>query len=117
MRTLAKLGFAALLSAGAALAVAQPAEARTSFGISIGVGGPYGYYDPGRPCWYYREYDLPAPNRCYQDYYGYYGPGVFIDSGFVFRSHDTYYRWRDRDDWRHWRAHDYRWRDRYRDRY
>jgi hypothetical protein len=103
MRPLAKFAFAALV-AGSAIGFGSSANA--AVGVTIGVGPFTGsYYDYGRPCDYYRGYGYPAPARCYNDYYGYYGPGVYIDSGFVFRDRVTYGRWRYRNDYRHWRRH------------
>ena len=110
MRTLAKLCAAALMSGGGALATATPANAQIDF--SIGIGGPayYGYYDYTAPCWWYREYELPAPRRCYPYFYDLWGPGIFFDGDFIFRDRDDFWRWRDRDDYRHWREHDFHWR-------
>ena len=106
MKTLAKFGVAALMLGGSALATAQSANAEV--GVSVGIGGPGyyggygdygdydGYYDYGRPCSWYYYYDLPAPARCYNDYYGYYGPSVFFDGGFVFRDRDHFRHFHDR---------------------
>src|SRR5258706_8184369 len=117
MKSLTKLAIGALMLGGGTIAAAAPANAEV--GVSVGIGGPgySGYYSSGpayygydyyRPCSFYRYNDLPAPARCYNYFYGYYGPGVFFDSDFVFRDHDDFYRWRDRDDFRHWRAPDWR---------
>ena len=120
MRALAKFGVAALMLAGSAVGTAQSANAEV--GVSFGFGGPgyYGdYYGPGpyyggyydyyRPCSWYYDYDLPAPARCYNDYYGYYGPSVFIDGDFVFRDHDHFRHFHDRD-FHHWGGRDFGWR-------
>jgi len=121
MKTLAKYCAAALMMGGSALVTAQPANAHVD--VSVGIGGPAyyggyggyyggyddGYYDYYRPCRWYYYYDLPAPARCYNDYYGYYGPSIYLDSGFIFRDRDDWWRWHDRDDFRHWRAHDFHW--------
>ena len=121
MKALAKFGVAALMLGGSALATAQSANAEV--GVSIGIGGPGyygGYYGPGpyyggdydyyRPCSWYYYYDLPAPARCYNYYYRYYGPSVYLDGDFIFRDRDDWWRWHDRDDFHHWRNHDFGWR-------
>ena len=112
MKSRAKLLVAAVMMAGAALASSAPANA--GFGVSIGFDDPgwYGYYDDGRPCWWYRDYDLPAPDRCYDYFYSIWGPSIYTDGDFIFRDRDDWWRWHDRDDYRHWRAHDFHWRDR-----
>ena len=108
MRLVGKLCASAAIAAAAALG-AQPASAHV--GISIEIGTPYvGYYDYSRPCWWYRQYDLPVPRRCYRYFYGIWGPDIFVDGDFIFRDRDDYWRWRDRDDYRHWRDHDFHWR-------
>jgi hypothetical protein len=106
MKFINKSALAALLVAGGAIGIAAPANAEV--GVSIGIGGPgyygtYRDYDYYRPCSWYRYWDLPAPARCYGAYYGYFGPGVFLDGDFVFRDRDDWGRWRDRDDFRGWR--------------
>jgi|SRR5579871_2978675 len=108
MKRSAKLTLAALVLAGAGVGASAPASA--DVGISIGLGGPgyYADYDYYRPCSFYRYWNLPAPARCYQDYYWFYGRDVFIDGGFVFRDRDDFGRWRDRDDFRRWHDHDFR---------
>ena len=118
MKTLAKLGVAALMLGGSALATTQSANAEV--GVSIGIGGPGyygysggyydGYYDYYRPCSWYYYYDLPAPRRCYDYFYSYWGPSIFFDGDFIFRDRDDYWRWHDRDDYHHWRDHDFHWR-------
>ncbi len=119
MHRIAKYAAAALLAGGAAIASTTPSNA--AVGVSIGIGPFSGsYYDYGRPCAFYRDYDYPAPARCYSAYQGFYGSGVYLNSGFVFRDRDSWGRWRDRDDFRHWRNHDFHdrdYRDRDRDRY
>lgn len=107
MKFLAKYAVAAaLLAGGVAVGTVEPAQAQVSF--SIGFGGPSYYgYDYYRPCsWYYRH-DYPAPRRCYDDYRGYYGSGIYISDGFVFRDRRHYGHWRHRDDYRRWRTHDW----------
>lgn len=117
MKTLAKYAIAAVLAGGTAMGAAQPANAHVGVSIGIGVPGYYGddgyygdsdySYDYSAPCSYYRYYDLPAPGRCYSYFYGFYGPALFWDSGFIFRDHDDFWRWHGRSDWQHWRAHDF----------
>lgn len=107
MKKFAQFIVAGLIAAGTAVGVSAPAQAGVSF--EIGVGGPAYYgYDYYRPCRWYFEHDFPAPNRCYRDYVGFYGPHVYISDGFVFRDRGHWDRWRVRDDYRHWRTHDWR---------
>ena len=86
------------------LALAPAGAARA---VDYGDYGDYGDYDYYAPCSYYRYYDLPAPARCYRYFYGYYGPALFWDGDFIFRDHDDYWRWHDRDDFHHWSGHDW----------
>ena len=109
MKVLHKLAGAALLAGTAAIGASTPAAARVD--VSIGIGGPgvfVGDYDYYRPCSWYHYWNIPAPYRCYRDFYGFYGPNVYVVDGFVFRDHDDWYRWHDRDDWNHWRSHEFR---------
>ncbi len=123
MNRIAKYALAALVAGGAAIGSATPSSA--GIGVSIGVGPFSGsYYDYGRPCAFYRDYDYPAPARCYREYEGYYGSGVYLNSGFVFRDRNTWGRWHNRDDFHHWRDRDFRdreqdrrWHNRDHDRY
>lgn len=98
MKTLAKICTAALMIGGSAIATTTPANAEV--GVSIGIGGLgwYGDYDYGRPCWWYRDRDLPVPRRCYNYFYSIWGPGIYIDGDFIFRDRDHWWRWHDRDD-------------------
>jgi hypothetical protein len=107
MNRLSTYAIAGLIAAGAAMgATTLPAKAGVD--VSIGVGGPLYYgYDYYRPCRWYFDNDFPAPRRCYREYTGFYGPGVYISSGFVFRDRAHYYRYRGRDDFRHWRNHNW----------
>jgi hypothetical protein len=113
MKNLTKLCAAALMMGGATIVTAGAADA--DVGVSFGFGGPgyyggyYDDYDYYRPCWWYREYDLPAPARCYRYFYDYWGPGIYFDGDFIFRNRDHWWRWHDRDDFRHWRNHDFHW--------
>jgi hypothetical protein len=110
MKKIANYAVAALIAAGAAVGASAPAKAEVDF--SIGIGGPSYYgYDYYRPCRWYFNHDFPAPRRCYREFYGFYGPNVYISDGFVFRNRGYYGRWRYRDDYRHWRSHDWRRRD------
>src|ERR1700761_1986868 len=101
-RFMKKLGFltlAALLAGGAALATTAPAEAGVS--ISIGLGGPAYYgYDYNQSCRWYFNHRYPAPRRCYNEYRGFYGSGIYISDGFVFSNRGDYDRWSRRDDYR-----------------
>ena len=110
MRSLAKIFTAALMLGSGAIVTASPADAHV--GVTIGIGGPgyYGDYDYNRPCWFYRNNDLPAPARCYRYFYGLWGSRMYVDGDFIFRDRDDWGRWRDRDDYRHWHNHDFHWR-------
>lgn len=112
MKLLNKLGIAAFAAVAAALGPAAPANAGGGVSVSVGInaGGPVfaGDYDYGRPCGWYRYWNIPAPERCYREFWGFYGPNVVVIDGFVFRNRDDWGRWRDRDDWRHWRMHEFR---------
>ena len=108
MTSLKTFAVAALLVGSAALGTTVPANAGVS--VSVGIGGPVfsGDYDYYRPCSWYRYNNLPAPERCYGAYIGFYGSNVFVVDGFVFRDRNDWGRWHDRDDWQHWRAHQFR---------
>jgi hypothetical protein len=101
--SLAGLALAALVSGGAMVGAAAPANAGLVIRANVGPEF-YGYrYD--RPCRYYFKHDLPAPARCRDDYARFYHTSVYVDGGFVFRDHDTWVRWHDRDDYHHWHDH------------
>jgi hypothetical protein len=122
MKSFHKLAIAGLLACGAIIAATTPAMAHVD--VSIAVGAPLppppppppplpppafvGDYDFYRPCTWYRYWEIPAPARCYRAYWGFYGRQVYIVDGFVFRDHEDWDRWHDRDEWRHWRAHEFR---------
>lgn len=108
MRLFANVAFSAVLAGGAvAIGDASPAVAQIS--LSIGIGnGDYDYY---RSCSWYRHHDFPAPRRCYRYFQGIFGSDVFVDGDFIFRDHDDFDRWHDRDDYRHWRNHEFRHQD------
>jgi len=119
MKVFNKLAIAALLASAAAFGTTAPAAAdHVSIGVggggvSVGVGiggGPVfeGDYDYYRPCGWYRYWNIPAPARCYREFWGFYGPNVVVVDGFVFRNRDDWGRWHDRDEWRHWRSHEFR---------
>jgi hypothetical protein len=109
MRNLAKVLAVAGLAGGGIAATAAPANA--DVGLSIGIGpGYYTGYDYYRPCSFYRYNDLPAPARCYRYLYGYWGRNIYVDGDFIFRDRGDWWRWHDRDDYRHWRHHDFGWR-------
>jgi hypothetical protein len=106
MIKLKHLALAAVVASGAAFTAATPASA--GIGISIGIGGPAYYgYDYNQSCRYYFNHRYPAPQRCYNEYRGFYGSGVYISDGFVFSNRSDYGRWSRRDDFRHWRGHDW----------
>jgi hypothetical protein len=85
MKLLTSAAFGAVVLATALIGSAQPAAARTSFGVVVGGPGYYGYdYDSRYRCgdyWFRRAH----PRYCGygydydDDYYyddGYYGPGI-----------------------------------------
>ena len=90
MKTIAKLALGALMLAGAATTVSEPAAAGVSVGIGIGIPGPAyypGYYGPRRVCDPY--------SRWYDPYYcgaadAYYDGPVFIGGGW----YNGPFRWR-----------------------
>lgn len=104
MKPLAKILAAALMTGGLTVAFATPASAQ-DFGVSVDFGG----YDYNRPCEWYRYNDFPAPRRCYDYFYGIWGHGIYLDGDFIFRDRHDWWRWHDRDDYRHWRGHDFHW--------
>jgi hypothetical protein len=79
-------------------AIAIPAIAQTD--------GTVGY-DPKKPCRFYVIRKLPVPARCLAELQGNWSARPYIDGEFVFRSYEEYLNWRDRDDYRHWKAHDF----------
>jgi hypothetical protein len=101
--SLAGIAGAALLSGMAMIGAATPADARIA--IAIGVGPEFHGYRYDRPCKFYFNHDLPAPARCRGDYARFYHTNVYVDGGFVFRDRDTWNRWHNRDDYRHWHEH------------
>jgi len=109
MKSLTKILAAGLMLGGTAVAFAAPAHAQV--GVSIGIGGPgfYADYDYNRPCLWYRDRDLPVPRRCYDYFYGIWGPGIYVDGDFIFRDRDHWWRWHDRPEYQHWRNHDFHW--------
>jgi len=109
MRTLTKALVTGLILGTAAVGSTSPARAQVSFSVGFGFPGYYNDYDWNHPCWWYRQYDMPAPRRCYSYFYGIWGPRIYADGDFIFRDHDDYWRWHDRDWYRHWRSHDFHW--------
>lgn len=95
MKTLAKLALGAAMVAGAATMVAVPADAAVSFGIGIGVPGPY----YGRPYYPYRpRYSCDPYSRWYDPYYcGAYAPAYVYGPSFYYSWHDGWRGGRDRD--------------------
>jgi hypothetical protein len=116
MKLLRKFAATALLAGTGAMGAPSQAAAHVDVSVGIGVpavafGGPgvfVGDYDYARPCAWYRYWAIPAPGRCYREFWGFYGPHVYVVDGFVFRDHDDWERWHDRDDWEHWRVHEFR---------
>lgn len=103
MKLISQLALVALVAGGtASLDMQRPATADVTF--SIGVGN----YDYNRPCWFYYRHHLPAPHRCYNYMWRYYGPGMYVDGDFIFRDRYEWSHWRDRDDYRHWKRHEFR---------
>jgi hypothetical protein len=112
MKRFAKLALGAVLMAGAATAMATPADARVSIGIGIGVpgGGYYGpayrynaYCDPYSP--YYDPYDC----RGYGPSEYWYDP-VFIGGEWFYGPH-RYREWGGRREfWVHGGWHHDEWR-------
>lgn len=110
MKTTTKLGLAALMLSGSAL-MTVPASAQVSIGIGLpGIHIWTGAYDYGRPCSYYRYYDVPAPRRCWGYLSAYWGPGIYADGDFIFRDRNDFYSWRTRPEYQHWRNHDFAYR-------
>lgn len=109
MKGLHKLAAAALLAGTAAIGAATQAAAHVDVSVSVGAPGIFvGDYDYYRPCSWYRYWNVPAPYRCYREFWGFYGPNVYVIDGFVFRDRDDWDRWHDRDEWQHWRVHEFR---------
>lgn len=66
-------------------------------------------YDPGRSCRSYVLQHLPVPVRCMAELLGNWSPKPYIDGDLMFRNRDEWLTWKDREDYRHWKAHDYAW--------
>lgn len=66
-------------------------------------------YDPGRNCRFYVMQLLPVPARCITELAGNWSMKPYIDGEFMFRNRDEWLKWRDREDYRHWKSHDYAW--------
>ncbi|GAA0574557.1 hypothetical protein [Rhizomicrobium electricum] len=64
-------------------------------------------YDPDRNCRIYVVQRLPVPVRCMAELLGNWSPKPYIDGEFMFRSRQEWLAWKDRDDYRRWKAHDY----------
>lgn len=64
-------------------------------------------YDPRRPCRFYVVRKLPVPAHCLVELQGGWSTRPYIDGDFIFHDYDEYLRWRDRADYRHWKAGDY----------
>ena len=95
MKKLMKIGFGAVLMAGAALgasaAVATPAEAGVTLSFGLGAPGYYGgYYGPA----YYPGYSYSYGPAYYPAYRYRYGPTFYYNSGWGGRGHWRGYRGR-----------------------
>ena len=66
-------------------------------------------YEPGRSCRTYVVQHLPVPIRCMTELLGNWSPKPYIDGEFIFRNREEWLSWKDREDYRHWKAHDYAW--------
>jgi hypothetical protein len=82
-----------------ATAVFTPAPAQSEQG-----------YDPDRSCRVYVLQHLPVPVRCMAELLGNWSPKPYIDGDLMFRNRGEWLTWKDREDYRHWKAHDYAWR-------
>jgi len=68
-------------------------------------------YNPDRNCHFYVMQRLPVPVRCMAQLIGNWSPHPFVDGDFLFRNHAEWLKWRDREDYRHWRNHDFTWKE------
>ncbi len=66
-------------------------------------------YDPGRSCHSYVVQRLPVPVRCMAELLGNWSPKPYIDGDLMFRNHEEWLQWQGREDYRHWKNHDYAW--------
>ena len=66
-------------------------------------------FDPNRPCRSYVVQHLPVPTRCMAELLGNWSPKPYVDGEFMFRSYEEWLSWRDREDYKHWKARDYTW--------
>jgi hypothetical protein len=64
-------------------------------------------YDPDRNCRIYVVQRLPVPVRCMAELLGNWSAKPYIDGEFMFRSRQEWLAWKDREDYRRWKAHDY----------
>lgn len=64
-------------------------------------------YDPDRSCRYYVLQRLPVPVRCMVDLLGNWSAKPHIDGAFMFRNREEWLAWKDRADYRRWKAHDF----------
>ena len=86
------------LFGGALLLLVVPAMAQADGG-----------YDPDHNCQYYVMHHLPVPVRCLAELSGNWSPHPYVDGEFAFRNREEFLRWRDREDYRHWKLHDFTW--------
>jgi hypothetical protein len=50
---------------------------------------------------------LPVPVRCMAELLGNWSPKPYLDGDFMFRSREEWLAWKDREDYRRWKTHDY----------
>jgi hypothetical protein len=50
---------------------------------------------------------LPVPVRCLAELLGNWSSKPYIDGEFMFRNRQEWLSWKDREDYRRWKAHDY----------
>jgi len=66
-----------------------------------------GGYDPSRTCRFYVMQHLPVPVRCMAELLGNWSGKPYLDGEFMFRNRNDWLSWRDREDYRHWKNHDF----------
>lgn len=65
------------------------------------------HYDPDRNCRIYVVQRLPVPVRCMAELLGNWSAKPYIDGAFMFRNRKEWLTWKDRDDYRRWKSHDF----------
>jgi len=68
-------------------------------------------YNPNRSCRVYVMQKLPVPVRCMAELMGNWSAKPYLDGEFMFRNRAEWLAWKDREDYRHWKNHDYAWHD------